>query len=76
MADKVEKVMIPKAMFDNLEERSSRLARLEAALLRDRHLFMQYEIKGVLTIPPSGANASPVLAAVRDLIKNAVIMVE
>lgn len=64
---KVDMVQVPRAVYEELEEKAIRLSTIETVLKDSGEVLKPFEIKAIMTAPPTGPHAAKVLAAVVHL---------
>lgn len=66
-------VRVPEEMFKQLEKRAMKATELELVLAEVARILRPYEIKAVITAPPTGADALEVTAAITALVRLALL---
>jgi len=66
---KLEMVTLPKAMYEDLESKATRLNRILHTLASSAADLKGVTITAVITSPPTGVNAKKILTAVTNLVR-------
>lgn len=63
-----DRVTIPRAMYDSMEEQIIELHAIKAVLKDSSQVLHPFSITTVITSPPSGSSATAILTAIQHLV--------